>query len=975
LMAARYGSADASGALSEYSRFAERLRADMHVDPMPETVAVRDAILRNATLPGTLDAPSPATSNRKHDVAGLPFVGRTSQLEHLRMVWSRAARGYGSVVFVGGEAGIGKSRLLSEFAITVDSEGGRVAVGSTTYPEDAPYQTVVDALRSALPSLLAHPPDRLAMAVLAQVLPELRARFPDLEAPPTLPVEREATRLLDVLARYAVELARARPALIGLEDLHWAGNATIEALAAIARRAAQSPLLVIATFREEDATRGLPLRSLIRELTSQRLATILMLGRLGRDDVHVLLDTMQSAFPPSEEVTESLYSASEGNPFFLNEAIAELAERAAGERRESRSGPPSSAAIVAARIARLSEGARAVAEIAAVAGQAFNIEVVREVGGLDASQVRDGINELLDRGIVRDAGSRSRFDYAFAHHLIAEAIYRQIDAKALTRRHARAAYVLEQLVGDRGDEIARDLAFHYELGGLPERATTWYAVAARNAAKLFANEEALACAAKAIEGTSDPGRLIPLVQLSEDLRGRRGDRDGQRQDIELLERLAGTSSDDENANTALRLDIVRRRILLARSLGASDDEAALIATLRTLARKSGSDAARADAALQQATHLLLRSRSREGLPHARRALKLFESRGDTSKQIECLWLLVDATTNLGEFGASHRYLEQLREIATRSGDRAAQARALAVAATEALLHQRYRECYDLTYESLGINLDVGDREAEAASRSRIAVSAAWLGLFDEALREFSASLDLYASIGHRRGLATTLTNKTLLAMRLGLFDEAQDLIGRSAELLTVVREARIGVANTVNLSFIRLHLGDPTGAKQFAARALAEAHEIDFPVFEAAALANLGNAERVLGEYDAAIRHMVAGIAIRRQVQEPGDFADDLSDLALAYAQAGRTVDARRTVDELASIAAKSLDGAFWPQYIWWTMSTVYREGGDHGLALEAASRAATALGEFAAKIDHTAAREAFLAIDVNREILASVRT
>ncbi len=976
LMAARYGSADAAGALAEYARFADKLRAEMRVEPMPETVAVRDAILRNAALPGALDAPAPRESNHRPAARGLPFVGRANQLAHLRMMWSRAARGAGSVVFVGGEAGIGKTRLLSEFALAVESEGGRVAVGSTSYPEAAPYQCIVDALRAAMPALKLDQPDRSSLAVLAQILPELGALYPDIGPPPALPLEREATRLLDALARYAVEFARVRPAMFGLEDLHWAGNSTIDALSAIARRASRSPLLVVATFRDEDTERGHPLRAAIRDLTSQRLASHLTLGRLGRDEIRLLLETMPAAaFGRSEESTDQLYGASEGNPFFLNEAIAELAERDASDDEATRKGPSSSAAIVASRIARLSAGARAVAEIAAVAGQAFNIEVVRQVSGLDPTQVGDGINELIDRAIIRDAGSRSRFDYAFSHHLIADAVYQSIDVQARTRRHARAAHVLEQLVGDRTDEIARDLAFHYELGGLSAPATAWYAVAARRSARLYANEEALEFAEKAISGTSDPAARIPLVQLSEDLRSRRGDREGQRRDIDLLARLVDESGSDARSAATLRADVLRRRIKLARSLGAADEETSLIDELCVLAKKSGDAAARADAALQQATHLLLQSRSRESQPHARRALKLYETSGHFAKQIECLWLLVDAATNLGDFRASQSYLDLLRKRAAESGDRAAQARALSVIATEALLHQRYRECYDRTYEALALNLELGDREAEAASRSRIAVAAAWLGMFDEALAEFSAALDTYESIGHRRGLATTLTNKTVLTMRLGLFGESKDLIGRSEELVAVVRERRMSVANAVNLSFINLHLGDARAAKDFAAGALAEAREIDFPVFEAAALANLGNAERVLGDNEAAISHMSAGIAIRRKVQEPGDFADDLSDLALAYVQAGRLDDARLVADELSNIASKPLDGAFWPQYIHWVISQVYRSCGDHRLAGESAGRAVSALEEFAAKIGQPAMREAFLAIDVNRDILAAART
>ncbi len=978
LMAARYGSADAAGALAEFNQFAERLRAEMSVDPMPETAAVRDAILRNAALPSTLDAHPPSSSVQTHAVARLPFVGRSDQFEQLRLLWSRAARGLGSVVFIGGEAGIGKSRLLSELALSVDSEGGRIAVGTTAYPEVAPYQCIVDALRSALPSLLAQPPERLSLSVLARVLPEIIDRFPDLDAPPSLPVEREAVRLLDVLARSAVGLARSRPALVGLEDLHWAGNATIEALAVIARRAAQSPVLIVATYREADVTRDHPLHALIRDLTNQRLASTLTLGRLRREDVRRLLEIMP---PPllaqTADIAERLYGASEGNPFFLNEAIAELVERGDAATTVSGAGRLSNVAIVASRIARLSDGARSVAEIAAVAGQAFTTDVVREVGGFDAATVREGMNELLDRGIVRDAGSRSRFDYAFSHHLVAEAVYQRIDAKARTRRHARAAYVLEQLAGDRAEDIARDLAFHYEAGGQPELATAWYAVAARNAARLFANEEALEFCAKAISGTRDPEALVQLLQLSENLHGRRGDREGQRRDIDRLQQLLESFPDGEPAaaRIALSSDILHRRILLARSLGAADEETELIAALQSAARMSGDDRSRADASLQQATHLVLLTRSREALPHARRAFKLYETDGDAGKQIECLWLLVDASTNLGNFRESRRYLRQLRTTASQSGDRAAQARALGVEATEALLHQRYQECYDLTHEGLAISLDIGDREAEAGSRARIAVTAAWLGRFDEALEEFTRALDLYASIGHRRGLATTLTNKTLLAMRLGLFDEAQELIARSEKLLAFVRETRVATANAVNLSFINLHLGNAAAAKECASRALADAREIDFPVYEAAALANLGNAERVLGEFDAAVEHMRAGLDIRRKVQDPEDFADDLADLALAYAQAGDIDGARMTVGELAQIAAKSLDGAFWPQYILWTMAKVYRACGEETLGHEAASRARIALDNFAAKIDLSSAREAFLAIDVNREILELVRT
>ncbi len=214
-----------------------------------------------------------------------------------------------------------------------------------------------------------------------------------------------------------------------------------------------------------------------------------------------------------------------------------------------------------------------------------------------------------------------------------------------------------------------------------------------------------------------------------------------------------------------------------------------------------------------------------------------------------------------------------------------------------------------------------------------------------------------------------MTNKTLLAMRLGKFDEAIECIDRSNDLLDVVREGRMAVANDVNLSFVKLHLGEPLAARDLAAAALARAREIGFPVFEAAALANLGNSKAALGDIDGAVADMETGIAIRRAHQDPRDFTDDLSDLALAYVKANRIDDARRVADELREIAAGSLEGALWPQYIWRAIARVSEAAGDEERARDARKASVAALNQFAAAITNEKWREAFLAISVNREI------
>ena len=150
LITLRYEAGDRAGALEEYERFEGRVREELDIDPMPETAALREAIVRNDAVSSetavseeqAVDAPTKAT---------LPFVGRRVEMEQLLDGWSRAARGRGGVVFVGGDPGIGKSRLVAELAREVDERGGRVAIGATGSPETMPYQVFVEALRSALP--------------------------------------------------------------------------------------------------------------------------------------------------------------------------------------------------------------------------------------------------------------------------------------------------------------------------------------------------------------------------------------------------------------------------------------------------------------------------------------------------------------------------------------------------------------------------------------------------------------------------------------------------------------------------------------------------------------------------------------------------------------------------------------------------------------------------------------------------------
>lgn len=958
LVSLRYQSGDTAGALAEYERFAKRLRDDLAIAPMPETVALRHAIVNNETIPGSVTPAKPIDGAAPPSVV-LPFVGRSRELAKLHAAWSRAARGTGCFVLVSGEAGAGKTRLIAELSRIVQSEGGRVMAGTTSAPEALPYQSVIEALRSVVPLLESRPMPAARRRALARLLPEIRD--PDVAAEiPERTAEAQTARIHDALIHALKGLVSPRPVMMVVEDVHWAGAATLEALGAVVREMSHAPLLVVATCRDEETAPGHPVRALQRSLTLSAHVDEIHVERLTKEDVAGLLATLGNVSASGDDLVQHLYAQSEGNALFLNEAIAAVLERPS-----KRPGVPSSVTgLIEARVAALGDEARSVADIAAVAGSGFTVSLVREVSNLPAAAVARGIDELLDRRMLREAGARATNDYVFGHHLFAEAIYGRIEPAFRSQRHARIALILERSYREGHPALPREIARHYEGAGELERASEWYLNAAAAAAAIYAYGDVIELASRSLETASSDDRRRSALDVRERARGRRGDRHGQRDDIDALERLAADGAQ------AL-FDVARRRALLARGLGESDEEERSIRRMHELADGLDSDAARAEALAQAATHAGLRSRPSDGLEPARIALATYERLGDVRGQLDCLYLLVDFTSNVGDLENSRRYLETMRERASTVGDRAVEARALAVAATAALLQQHYRECYDLTVRGLEVQVAINDREGEAASRGRLAVTAAWLADYPTALREFERALKAYEVIGHKRGLAHTYTNRALLLMRLGLMRETLDSIERSNALFDVVHEKRTIVVNQVNASFVHLHLGEHTKAKTLAKTALAAAREIAYPVFEAAALANLGNAERALGELGAAIEHMEAGIAIRRPIQSLRDFADDLADLTIAYASAGRNGDARRTARELLTLENTGYAGSLWPHYIWWAAAHGLSDEGDAGERRRCADRARSELNRFAETIDDSAARAALMSLPISQRIAA----
>lgn len=457
-------------------------------------------------------------------------------------------------MLVSGDAGIGKSRLVSEASSRAAASGFRVVAGQAFDRDEAvPFALIADMLRAEAARVS---PAALVEAwgphagELARLLPELAAH--GVRPSTALAPEAERRRALEALAAYVARLAGEAPLLVVLEDVHWADEAALEWLHLAARRAAGMRVVLVATFRAHEV--GEPLARLIELLRRQRLAVELPLGPLSRADVGAML---QAAFqldtPVRSDFLSALHELTEGNPFFVEELMRALVAQgdvyrtpAGWERRplEALRIPATVRDAVTRQAARVSETARELAGVAAVAGRRFDFGVIREVMGLAEVELLALVKELVSaRLVVEESAER----FAFRHALTREAVYEGLLARERRAIHERVARALERRVA--ADPSAAhwlpDLAHHWHGAEAWDRAL----ITAREAGERALERHAPAAAARlltlAVEAAGKANAPVPtdVYRARAEAYAALGTFDAARADLERCVELARASGD------------------------------------------------------------------------------------------------------------------------------------------------------------------------------------------------------------------------------------------------------------------------------------------------------------------------------------------------------------------------------------------------------------------------------------------------
>lgn len=937
LMILRSEIGDKAGALHEFERFVASLRTELGAEPMPETSAVQRAISQDLRPPGSLQEPatfaSVATPSSGMQV---PFIARESELARLGELWLRAGRGHGATALISGEAGIGKTRLTSEVAVACELRGGTVLAGSTGFPEATPYEAFLPVIRGALAFGPVIDVDAIWLAALGAILPGVSS----VVAPP-LAAAGERQRLFESFALVLDAVAKRRPVLVIIEDLHWAGTATFSLLRYLSMRLRKSCVLIVGTYREGEALSHEALRDLRADLERNSSLAHLALGRLRLTDIRrIVADGAAAA---------DLHARSGGNPFFLLELL-----------RAEKTGEPARATILA-RLGGLSDESRTLAHLAAVAGPAFSIDTLTGSTGWPEARVLDAIDELIAAHIFAEHPSHAWLDYAFSHQLIQGAIYDSLDGVERTRRHRRLAQAMQRLY--RSDPRASfEVAHHWERSGETKNAAHQYLVAARYAASLYAFDDAYAHVKKVLELAGWSDLRYDALLLQEQIVALRGNRAEQSAILDELSAIVDERAEEDEICTVLR-----RRIDLASATSDIRTEQQLIAALRARAIARASEPWQLSALEAQAKS----DRSTGNYAGAQGCFEQMRAFGsflaDRNTYAVAHMAHADVLIYQGRLDDAQAILHEVLGQIDAGTNRTALVRTLMTFSRAALAAQDYPGMSDYAAQALEISRTIGDREGEALALHNLANGNVYTFHVEEAQSQYDSAMVLYEHLNLRRGIAGLLVDRGLFMTELGLLDDAMHLYERAANLAREIDFPWVLCVTMVNASYCERLRGNYDAAKSQATRALAAALELGSLQLESAALGTLGAAERELGEYENAIAHLKRGVQIRRPAGATPRLGDNLCALALAELRAGEIVCAQATTSELIDLYQSNPRLA--PQPAEWLSAAaqVYRACGQGTRADSLLDQASSIIAARTDAIADASTRAAFLNLPFNR--------
>lgn len=960
-------SGDRVKALRQFEDCAAILERELGTSPLPETRAVYQAILQGG-LPGSQDELrekyQPAwISQLRLDI---PLVGRDSLLLRLEEDLQTATKAHSRVVLISGEPGIGKTRLLHDFAMQ-HQKGCLLLFGSGDRGEELlPYHPIVEALRGAahlVPASLSP----AWLSELTRLLPEVARLVPDLPPPISLSGEEAHIRLFEALSQFLSALsADFGPVLLCLDNLHWFDRTSLSWLIHFCRQylVKSKRVLVIGTYLSEDARKVAELRD---SLARAGLLDEIRLEGLDQASIRDLLRNLPASEGWAEPFASRLRDATGGNPFFTLEIL-----RALEEEQQTLSGdlsrlvefplPQGVRDAIDRRLGRLTPRARQILEAGAVLGSKFGFQAARLTAGRNELETSTGLDELTDRQLTIEEPA----GYHFSHDLVRRAALAAIRPHRLQLLHKRAGLTLEKL--EPGS--AAMLSHLFDLGGEWRKALQYYQKSVQKAEAVYAWQEVLSAYARMMDllDLLDPQRTNPadlrqrgeiLVRVAW-LHYQQGERSARDEDLKRLDALIQASRDQP-----LRL---RSMLLQARFLQLEGSYAEALVVVEqglALAGQLKDTLSRCRLLTQLGTIYYLLGQPSEAISRLEEAERLTEQSQD-------LGLRALVLARLGFMKGFYGHYQEALEYHRAAYDCYQQLGEPYIAATFLIEIGRWLTClgrFDESRRSLAEALEIARKAGVHTDEGHALLALGWLdiceGNYEKALLTYRGALDILYMLQNPHLTASSEIAMGVIYYHLGDFSQGRLWLERGLQGGRSIRlKARVAEV-LIQLAMLEKADGRLEKARQSLDEGLAKARESGYTEALVAGLALSAGLDRQSGDHTQALLHIEEALGLAAQIDMHAYEMWVLAEAGMILADMGRLEQALDHARRAVLLIPESDQAYMRSEQIYMAYSWVLERAGEAEAAAEQVRLAEAIRQAKADRISDPDLRRTFLAADL----------
>ena len=951
LMLYYYYAGDRVQALRIFEHCREVLKDELNVSPMESTLQLASQI-NKGTLWEKTDVPRyppPIYEGRLFEVpyalSEIPFTGRDREYAWLVSRWKEPGK---RVIFIEGEAGIGKSRLLDAFTGYLKSQGTQVLNAHLSLSEHKPYITLIDALEPLLTDSILNRLSPASLGVLSSQFPQIKNRSVSLRSLPTLPPRAERQRFLLAVADLAAAAAD-KSILMVIDDAHRLNMESVDLLKYLSQ---SMPILL--SCRSEDTAPDHPIRTAFGERG-------LKLNPLADDAIQSIIQQLSGG--ENKVIASEICTQSGGNPLFAVSLLGHMFETGQlyvgpngdwGLTTQATSTLPGTLqAIIETRLGHLNRIQRKVLDFAAVMGGEFNFNLLKTAIHEPEDTLLAILDELIDASLVAEPRQVGKPEFTITHDRYTEVSYETIPPVRRKDMHLQVAKAIEKVYAGNLETHFPALADHYDKAEEVDKTAYYSSLAGERAAAQFALTEALHYLSRALEliRKDDISSQVQLLFLREKVYDLQGNRQPQNEDLSTLEALSAQLTMQQQAEICLRraayewimgnyqkeMDAVNCAIRKAQSCKAKDLEARAyyltgisdddmnkriqyLNLAQKLAHETNHLALEGDALRWLGNTAYWQNQYARSMEYLSQALSMHREAGDLRGELSALNNLGHLHKILGDLRQAAKYYGQAYGICRKINDKLAEGVILTNLGGLALALGNFDTAQSTLQQATRIRAEIGNEEGLAMAENILGNLFRQAGDYNRSLEHYQKALEINTRIEHEKQTCETLNGLSALYRELGDFGRSQALLEQSFARNTDKIAPR-HIQACLEGSLLGLYIGNPHSALSLGEEARTLSSEL--PALKAAALKNIGHAMFVLGRMADAQEHFNASVSLYEQLGQPHLGLESFAGLAAIALSNQNYNEAITSVERILDImGSKPLQG---PDRLMWIYLTCYR--------------------------------------------------